>query len=60
MKAAPVLEALGKYAALSQVLVHTGQHYDTNMSEVFFEQLGLPRPGKASERIAEVIIKSFS
>jgi UDP-N-acetylglucosamine 2-epimerase (non-hydrolysing) len=27
-----------------QTLVHTGQHYDTNMSDVFFEQLGIPAP----------------
>jgi UDP-N-acetylglucosamine 2-epimerase (non-hydrolysing) len=44
MKAAPVLEALGHRSGISNVLVHTGQHYDTNMSDVFFEQLGLPQP----------------
>ena len=44
MKAAPVLHALKKRAGVRQVLVHTGQHYDVNMSDVFFEQLGMPAP----------------
>jgi UDP-N-acetylglucosamine 2-epimerase (non-hydrolysing) len=43
MKAAPVLQALSD-AGFHQVLVHTGQHYDANMSEVFFRQLGIPQP----------------
>ena len=43
VKAAPVIRAL---AALghAQRVVHTGQHYDERMSDVFFVQLGLPRP----------------
>jgi UDP-N-acetylglucosamine 2-epimerase (non-hydrolysing) len=44
MKAAPVIEALGKYDRVRQTLVHTGQHYDFNMSDVFFQQLGMPAP----------------
>jgi UDP-N-acetylglucosamine 2-epimerase (non-hydrolysing) len=43
MKAAPVHTAL-RGAGLSQAIVHTGQHYDSNMSDVFFGDLGLPRP----------------
>jgi UDP-N-acetylglucosamine 2-epimerase (non-hydrolysing) len=43
MKAAPVMRALEQRGA-SQTLVHTGQHYDANMSEVFFTQLGIPAP----------------
>ena len=39
MKAAPVLRALGLRSGLKQTLVHTGQHYDANMSDVFFSQL---------------------
>ena len=44
MKAAPVIEALNRKPDIKQTLVHTGQHYDANMSDVFFKQLGLPRP----------------
>jgi len=44
MKAAPVMRALASHAGGSQTLVHTGQHYDANMSEIFFRQLGLPAP----------------
>jgi UDP-N-acetylglucosamine 2-epimerase (non-hydrolysing) len=43
MKAAPVMEALNNYD-FSQILVHTGQHYDANMSEIFFNQLNMPKP----------------
>lgn len=42
-KAAPVLEALGAYD-VEQLLVHTGQHYDDKMSDIFFRQLGIPKP----------------
>lgn len=43
MKAAPVMRALQKWG-VKQTLVHTGQHYDTNMSDVFFSQLAIPAP----------------
>ena len=42
-KAAPVIRALGRLG-VAQELVHTGQHYDERMSEIFFRQLGLPEP----------------
>lgn len=42
MKAAPVIHALNAKPNVRQLLVHTGQHYDANMSEIFFKQLGLP------------------
>lgn len=42
-KAAPVLAALEDYD-VDQLLVHTGQHYDEKMSDVFFRQLGIPEP----------------
>src|ERR1700674_3975554 len=44
MKAAPVLRAFQKWPQVQQTLVHTGQHYDTNMSDVFFSQLEIPAP----------------
>jgi len=44
MKAAPVIQALGKHDHVRQTLVHTGQHYDFNMSDVFFQQLAMPAP----------------
>jgi UDP-N-acetylglucosamine 2-epimerase (non-hydrolysing) len=44
MKAAPVIDALKGKSGVKQILVHTGQHYDANMSEVFFHQLGMPEP----------------
>ncbi len=44
IKAATVSRMLRKTQGVSEVLVHTGQHYDVNMSEVFFEELESPRP----------------
>ena len=43
MKVAPVLQALQQHPGVAQTLVHTGQHYDVNMSDIFFQQLGIPR-----------------
>ena len=44
MKLAPVFTALRETSGIRQCLVHTGQHYDTEMSDVFFRELGLPEP----------------
>ena len=65
MKAAPVIDAIAKREALSQVLVHTGQHYDANMSQIFFDQLGMPKPdfnlevgsGSHARQTAEIMIR---
>ena len=43
IKAAPVSAALAR-AGLREILVHTGQHFDANMSDQFFDELGLPPP----------------
>ncbi len=39
-----VSRELRRYEDISEILVHTGQHYDVNMSEVFFEELDIPKP----------------
>ena len=44
MKAAPVFHALRTRHGVRQTLVHTGQHYDTNLSDVFFSELEIPAP----------------
>ena len=44
IKAASVSRAISKRDDIKEVIVHTGQHFDANMSEVFFEQLDIPRP----------------
>ena len=65
MKASPVLRALAARAGVRQSLVHTGQHYDADMSEVFFKQLDIPAPddnlevgsGSHSKQTAEVMTR---
>ncbi len=65
MKVAPVYRALAAHPGAAQQIVHTGQHYDANMSGVFFEQLGLPHPdtnlevgsGTHAVQTAQVMIK---
>lgn len=46
IKAAALSRAIkNKYSTqLEEIIVHTGQHYDTNMSQVFFDELGIPAP----------------
>jgi len=43
VKIAPLVQAFHRFE-ISQVLVHTGQHYDARMSQLFFQDLGLPEP----------------
>jgi len=64
MKAAPVIRAVHAHGGIAQTLVHTGQHYDANMSDIFFQQLGLPAPdinlgigsGSHAEQTAKVML----
>lgn len=44
MKIAPIHQQLKKRSGISSVLLHTGQHYDAEMSDVFFDELGLSQP----------------
>ena len=65
MKAKPVHAALTEYGHIRQTLVHSGQHYDLNMSDVFFQQLELPVPdvnlqvgsGSHAQQTAQIISK---
>ncbi|MCF8227282.1 MAG: UDP-N-acetylglucosamine 2-epimerase (non-hydrolyzing) [Bacteroidales bacterium] len=66
MKIAPIMEEMGKFPDhFQQLLVHTGQHYDREMSKVFFEDLGLPEPdiylgvgsGSHARQTAEVMVR---
>ena len=65
MKAHAVVAALEAYDGVQQLLVHTGQHYSSSMSEVFFQQLGLMRPhvnlevgsGSHSEQTARIMLR---
>jgi len=63
VKAAPVIRALGALGH-EQRVIHTGQHYDERMSDVFFVQLGLPKPdvnlgvgsGTQARQTADVLV----
>jgi UDP-N-acetylglucosamine 2-epimerase (non-hydrolysing) len=73
MKIAPIVKAIegrcqeeiGKDSDLKVKIIHTGQHYDQNMSEVFFNDLGIPEPsynlevgsGSHAEQTARIMIE---
>ncbi len=72
IKAATLSRVVRAHSDIKEVLIHTGQHYDANMSDVFFRQLQIPEPdynlevgsashgrqtGQMLERIEEVLLK---
>lgn len=69
MKVAPIIEAIEreqkKGTDIGYRLIHTGQHYDKNMSSAFFEQLGIPKPninleagsGTQAEQTAAIMVR---
>jgi len=66
MKIAPIMEQFERSRGIEPLLVHTGQHYDEKMSDLFFRQLGIPQPdinlevGSASHAVQTAeIMKAF-
>ena len=72
VKAAVVSRVLAGAEGVEEIIVHTGQHFDANMSDVFFEEMCIPKPhynlninglghgamtGQMLEKIEEVLIK---
>ena len=65
MKVAPIMAAYRSEPSIEPVLVHTGQHYDEKMSDLFFRELGIPEPdvnlevgsGSHAKQTAEVMVR---
>jgi UDP-GlcNAc3NAcA epimerase len=72
IKAGSVSREIAKHENVTEVIVHTGQHYDANMSDVFFEEMKIPKPdyylgvggkshgamtGQMIEKIEEILVK---
>ncbi len=64
MKIAPIVRALQTHGRLTYSIIHTGQHYDREMNDVFFEELGIPEPdtfmgaggGSHSQQTAKIMV----
>ena len=72
IKAGTVSREIGKYENIEEIILHTGQHYDANMSNIFFEEMKIPKPnyflgiggkshgamtGQMIEKIEEIALK---
>ena len=72
IKAGTVSREIAKHKNIEEIIVHTGQHYDANMSDIFFEEMQIPKPhyflgigskshgamtGQMIEKIEEVVLK---
>ena len=72
IKAAVISRVITNTPGVEEVIIHTGQHFDTNMSDVFFEEMSIPKPqynlninglghgamtGQMLEKIEEVLLK---
>jgi len=72
IKAGIVSREIAKHDKIEEVIVHTGQHYDANMSDIFFDEMKIPKPnyflgiggkshgamtGQMIEKIEEVVVK---
>ena len=72
IKAGSVSREIAKHTELEEIIVHTGQHYDANMSDIFFDEMKIPKPdyflgiggkshgamtGQMIEKIEEVALK---
>ena len=63
VKIAPLMAEMRKHSGIRALLVHTGQHYDLEMSDFFFQDLGIPQPeinlevgsASAARQIAQII-----
>lgn len=64
IKAAPLFKRVKEYPDLEFTLLHTGQHFDANMSKIFFDQMGIPKPDIQldieGEKFSEKLGKLFS
>jgi len=72
IKAGSVSREIAKYAEIKEIIIHTGQHYDSNMSDIFFDEMKIPKPdynlgingkshgamtGQMLEKIEDILMK---